>query len=84
MENERKNQEYQLMFEQIKNQHIQEIQDIYKTHNLEKQALENTIFSLQNEINNKEADNSGFYKREITKLNKNINELKKNHAEEVI
>jgi len=70
--------------EQIKRQHCKEIEELCKNNDLEKESLASTIYSLQNELNKNENDNSGFFKKEIQKLNKTLNEMKKTYAEEVI
>lgn len=52
--------------------------------NEEKQDLNNKIFLLQNELSKNEGENLNLMKKEVLRLNKTINELKKTHAEEVI
>lgn len=82
-DNEKRNQEFQIYLEKIKRQHEKEIEEICKNNDLEKESLATTIFALQNELSKNENDNSGILRKENIKLNKIINEMKKNYSEEV-
>ena len=83
LDNDRKIQEYQMIIENIKQQHLQEMSEMHMNNNFEKKSLENTILSLQGEINKNENDNNNLLKKEIIKLNRNINDIKKSYSEEV-
>ena len=72
-----------MIIENIKQQHLQEMSEMHMNNNFEKKSLENTILSLQGEINKNENDNNNLLKKEIIKLNRNINDIKKSYSEEV-
>jgi len=82
-EYEKKNQEYQFIIEDIKKKHLEEIHQIQKKNHLEKQHLENVIYEFQNGFAKSEADRNNLLKKDILRLNKTVNEMKKKHAEEV-
>ena len=83
MDNEKKNQEFQMYLEKIKRQHSKEIEEICKNNEIEKESLATTIYALQNELSKNENDNSVMNRKENMKLNKVINEMKKTYSEEV-